>query len=186
MTNFREILRLSSLGINKSQIANNLGCSRPTVISALQKAQEIGLTFSKAAEMSDHELYSKLTPGEKMKPVYKMPDYEYIHKEMAKSGVTLSLLWVEYCEACRGSGEIPYQSTQFNKYYSDYVKKTNATKHIIRKPGELMEVDWAGQTTGIIDTDTGEIIPASIFVAALPYSGYAYVEAFLPNLSLPR
>jgi transposase len=86
---------------------------------------------------------------------------------------------VEYCEACRGSGEIPYQSTQFNKYYSDYVKKTNATKHIIRKPGELMEVDWAGQTTGIIDTDTGEIIPASIFVAALPYSGYAYVEAFL-------
>lgn len=179
MTNFREILRLSSLGINNSQIANNLGCSRPTVISALQKAQEIGLTFSKATEMSDHELYSKLTPGQKVKPVYKMPDYEYIHKEMAKSGVTLSLLWVEYCEACRGSGEIPYQSTQFNKYYSDYVKKTNATKHIIRKPGELMEVDWAGQTAGIVDTDTGEIIPASIFVAALPYSGYAYVEAFL-------
>ena len=42
-----------------------------------------------------------------------------------------------------------------------------------------MEVDWAGQTAGIIDTDTGEIIPAYIFVAALPYSGYAYAEAFL-------
>ena len=179
MTNFREILRLSSLGINNSQIANSLECSRQTVVSVLQKAREAGLTFSGTAGMSDHELYNKLTPGDRIKPAYKMPDYEYIHKEMAKSGVTLSLLWVEYCEACRASGEIPYQSTQFNKYYSDYVKKTKATKHIHRKPGELMEVDWAGQTAGIIDTDTGEIIPASIFVAALPYSGYAYVEAFL-------
>jgi len=179
MTNFREILRLSSLGINNSQIAQNLGCSRQTVVSVLQRARELGLTFSAITETSDHELFSKLTPGKKIKPEYKMPDYEYVHKEMAKSGVTLSLLWVEYCEACRGSGEIPYQSTQFNKYYGDYVKKTNATKHIHRKPGELMEVDWAGQTAGIIDTDTGEIIPASIFVAVLPYSGYGYVEAFL-------
>ncbi|GHU48892.1 integrase [Clostridia bacterium] len=179
MTNFREILRLSSLGINNSQIARNLDCSRQTVVSALQKAREIGLTFSEAVGMSDHELYSKLTLGERLKPTYKMPDYDYVHKEMAKSGVTLSLLWVEYCEACRGSGEIPYQSTQFNKYYSDYVRKTNATKHIHRKPGEIMEVDWAGQTADIIDSDTGEIIPASVFVAALPYSGYGYVEAFL-------
>jgi len=51
--------------------------------------------------------------------------------------------------------------------------------HINRKPGEIMEVDWAGQTAKIVDTDTGEIIDAYVFVSALPYSGYAYVEAFL-------
>lgn len=27
MTNYREILRLSSLGLNKSQIAQSIGCS---------------------------------------------------------------------------------------------------------------------------------------------------------------
>jgi transposase len=42
-----------------------------------------------------------------------------------------------------------------------------------------MEVDWAGQTAGIIDNNTGEIIPAFVFVAVLPSSGYAYVEACL-------
>ena len=42
-----------------------------------------------------------------------------------------------------------------------------------------MEVDWAGQTAEITDNETGAIIAASIFVAVLPYSGYAYVEAFL-------
>ena len=31
----------------------------------------------------------------------------------------------------------------------------------------------------LIDTNTGELIPAYIFVSVLPYSGYAYVEAFL-------
>ena len=34
----------------------------------------------------------------------------------------------------------------------------------------------AGDTAAVIDTDTGEIIPAYVFVATLPYSGYSYVE----------
>ena len=50
--------------------------------------------------------------------------------------------------------------------------------HLSHKPGEVMQVDWAGDTAAVIDTDTGEIIPAYVFVATLPYSGYSYVEAF--------
>ena len=51
--------------------------------------------------------------------------------------------------------------------------------HINRKPGEQVEVDWAGDTATIIDPDTGEIIKAYIFVGVMTYSQYAYVEAFL-------
>ena len=100
-------------------------------------------------------------------------------KSKQKSGVTLSLLWVEYCEQCRANGELPYQSTQFNKYYADFVHKTKATMRLGHKPGETMQVDWAGQTAHIVDTDTGEQLNAYLFVAVLPYSGYAYTEAFL-------
>ena len=178
MTNFREILRLSSLGINNTKIASSLECSRQTVVSALANAKTAEIDWNIAAEMSDREIYEKLMPGGKPKSDFKMPDYEYIHNEMSKSGVTLSLLWVEYCEQCRLTGDIPYKSTQFNKYYRDYVQKTKATMHIHRKPGEIMEVDWAGQTAVIVNTDTGDVIDAYIFVAALPYSGYGYVEAF--------
>lgn len=39
MTNYREILRLRSLGLNHSRIAESMGISRPTVIAALQRAQ---------------------------------------------------------------------------------------------------------------------------------------------------
>ena len=124
------------------------------------------------------KLQTLLFSGGAVSP-HKLPDYEYIHREMAKSGVTLSLLWNEYCEGCRLGGEIPFMYTQFCKYYRDFVSISKATMHIERKPGEQMEVDWAGQTAGIIDNITGDIIPAYVFVAALSCSGYAYVEAFL-------
>jgi transposase len=48
-----------------------------------------------------------------------------------------------------------------------------------RKSGEIMEVDWAGQTAFLKDQITGESIPAYVFVAALPCSQYAYIQAFL-------
>ena len=51
--------------------------------------------------------------------------------------------------------------------------------HIPRKPGEQIEVDWAGQTMNIFDRDTGEVFPAYIFIGVLSYSQYTYVEAFL-------
>jgi len=178
MTNYKEILRLKNLRINNAQIAESCGCTRPTVISVLRLAEEIGLSYERAVSMSDRQLFTLLTPGERAKPAFKMPDYGYIHKEMAKSGVTLSLLWVEYCEACKSAGGIPYKHTQFCKYYADCLKETNASMHMIHKPGEIMEVDWSGQNAAIINSDTGEIIPAPVFVAALPYSGYGYVEAF--------
>ncbi len=76
-------------------------------------------------------------------------------------------------------GAVPYQSTQFNKYYNDYLNRVNATMHLNHKPGEIMQVDWAGDTAAVVDTDTGEIIPAYVFVATLPCSAYSYVEAFL-------
>jgi transposase len=179
MTNYREILRLSSLGINHKQIAEGMGIARQTVVTALQRAVAQGLDWPAAEPLSDRELAAKLFPQGENKPAYKMPDYEAVHKELAKPGVTQQLLWFEYCDKCRETGQIPYQLTQFKKHYREYIAKTKATMHINRKPGELTEVDWAGQTAYIVDADTGEALDAYLFVAALPYSGYAYAEAFM-------
>jgi transposase len=178
MTNYREILRLDSLGINHAQIARSTGHSRQTVLSVLKKAGVKNIGYREAERMSDKELFHRFMEGGPAHLSYRMPDYEHVHKELARSGVTLGLLWVEYCEDCRRNGELPYQSTQFNKHYADYVRKTNATMHINRKPGEAMEVDWAGDRIGVKNPDTGETLPAYVFVSALSYSGFAYVEAF--------
>lgn len=178
MVNHKEILRLKSLGLTHREITDATGCGRNTVTRTLARAREQELSWQQAQSMSQQEVSQRLFPTEQKNPVYKMPDYEWVHREMQKSGVTLSLLWVEYCEQCRQSGELPYKSTRFNKYYADYVHKTKATMHPEHKPGETMQVDWAGQTAALVDTDTGERLDTYLFVAVLPYSGYAYTEAF--------
>ena len=126
MTNYREILRLHSLGLNKTEIASSCRYARNTVAATLQRAANCGLQWPLPEEMSDKQLSERLFPSSTSTPVYKMPDYEWVHREMQKNGVTLSLLWVEYCEQCHQNGELPYKSTQFNKYYADYVHKTES------------------------------------------------------------
>ena len=179
MTNYREILRLHSLGISNKDIAMGCSCSRNTVTNVLKQARETGVSWGDAQSMNNTEIAGMLFPSLQERQTYKMPDYEYVHREMQRSGMTLNLLWLEYCEQCRIAGDLPYKSTQFNKYYTDFVRKTKATMHLNHKPGEVMQVDWAGQNAYLVDTDTGELLKAYVFVAVLPYSGYAYVEAFL-------
>lgn len=178
MTNYREILRLSSLGLNRSQIADSLGASRTTVIHTLQRAAAQGIDWTTAEPMSDKALAAALFPSGEGMPSFKAPDFERIHRELMRPGVTQQLLWMEYCEECRTAGEIPFGLTAFKTHYREYAAQKKATMHIARKPGEIMEVDWAGQTAHITDPDSGEDIEAFVFVAALPYSGYAYAEAF--------
>lgn len=138
MVNHKEILRLKSLELTNQEIAAASGCGRNTVTRTLARAREQRLSWEQAQSVSRQEVSRQLFPAEQKSPGYKMPDYEWVHREMQKSGVTLSLLWVEYCEQCRQNGELPYQSTQFNKYYADYVHKTKVTMHLEHKPCETM------------------------------------------------
>jgi len=179
MTKYREILRLHSQGISQRGIAASCQCSRNTVSAIIKRADECGISWPFQKDMSDGQLQELMFPEKALSTSRKVPDCEYIHKEMAKSGVTLSLLWNEYCEECRLSNEIPLMYSQFCRYYRRYANTKKATMHIHRKPGEQMEVDWAGQTAEIVDRNTGDVMDANIFVAVLSCSQYAYVEAFL-------
>ena len=179
MTGYREILRLSTQGISQRSIAKSCSCSRNTVAKVLAQAEQSKLEWSAIHGLTDGDLQNLLFPNRTQAELRKIPDCEYIHREMAKSGVTLSLLWNEYCAQCRIGNEIPLKYTQYCFYYRQFVLKTRATMHLNRKPGEQTEVDWAGQTAAVIDRDTGEIIQAYVFIAVLSYSQYAYVEAFL-------
>ena len=182
MTKYREILRLLSLGISERKIAESCGVSRNTVSRIRKRADEIGLKWPLDASQTDKVLETRLYPkGTVDINSKRMPDYEYIRKELLKNGVTKKLLWTEYLEECRQSGENPLMYSQFCYHIQQNEQKRRATMHIPRKPGELIEVDWAGDPAHIIDPDTGEITDAWIFVGVLTYSQYAYVEAFVVN-----
>ena len=182
MTQYREILRLASLKLSGRSIAGSVSCSRNTVSEVLARAAKRGLEWPLPLEIGETDLQQLLFPEKVKGETSRTPDCEVIHRELSKPGVTLTLLWDEYCRKCREGGEIPYQYSQYCKIYRKYAAVTKATMHIERKPGDCMEVDWAGTVMKIRDSVTGDERPAYLFAAVLPASQYAYVEAF-PDMS---
>ena len=179
MTKYREILRLKSLGYSERNIALCCSVSRNTVAKVCARAKELGITWPLAPDQTDKVLSKMLFPKEKTTAKRRMPDYEWVRKELLRNGVTRKLLWNEYCEETRSLGELPLMYSQFCYYLQEAEHISRATMHVPRRPGEQVEVDWAGDKAKITDSQTGKCIDACIFIGALSYSQYAYVEAFL-------
>ena len=180
MTKYREILRLTAMGFSQRSIIQSVGTSQKTVVKVQRRARELNLSWPLPDTLNDSDLGKMMFPKKPIQSsVRKMPDLEYIREELQKSGVNKKLLWTEYLKECRLSGDDPLMYSQFCEYIRRDEQKHRATMHIGRKPGEQIEVDWAGDPAQIIDPDTGEIIKAWLFVGVLSYSKYPYVEAFI-------
>ncbi len=178
MTNYRKILEMYSHGFSQRSIETSVHSSHQTVKAALDRAEELHISWplddDVTNEVLDELFYGKR--GNNTSP-YAVINYDYIHKELSKRGVTLTLLWQEYCEHAYANGEIPYMSTQFGDKYRRWARVTKATMRVTHKPGDTMQVDWAGGTIPYFDSITGEEYKAYLFVAALPCSNYLYIEA---------
>ena len=180
MTKYREILRLTALGLSQRSIIQSIGVSQKTIVKVQRRAQELHLSWPLDAALTDAELEKLMFPKEtKGSSQKRMPDFNYIQKELLRNGVNKKLLWAEYLEECRQSGDEPLMYSQFCYYIQQDEQKRRASMHINRKPGEQIEIDWAGDPAQITDPDTGEIIPAYLFVGVMTYSQYPYVEAFI-------
>lgn len=177
MVNYREILRLWSLGNNITQIAYAIKSSRHTIRDVERLADEKGIYWPIVEQLSNKQIHDLLYPEKQNKvQVYLDPDCGYIHKELAKKGVNMSLLHTEYKVKCADAGLVHYSYSQFCDIYRNWARKTKATMRIHHKPGDAMEVDWAGGTLPITDPVTGIKDPAYLFVAVLPCSWDAYAE----------
>ena len=178
MSKEHQILHHLSEGKSQRMIAGTLGVSRNTVASVLAAAKRSGQSYPELLRMDEQTLFQTLFPEKAAEPVWVMPDYEKIHKELLRHGVTLRLLWEEYVDVCREAKQPPYMYSQFCKRYADYVDQNRLTMHIQHKPGDKLMVDWAGTKLFIHDRYSGSTQPCYLFVAVLPFSMYCYAEAF--------
>ena len=180
MTDYKEILRVIAQGLSQRNTALACGVSRNTVMDIDRRCRIQQLTWAEAQNMGNEEIKTRLFPNDRKQrdQTFRLPDFSHIHAELAKPHVTLMFLWEEYCQASQKAGDRHYQYTQFRKYYADYAIKDKVTIRIEHKPGELMEVDWAGTKLQYQDPGTGLFVKASLFVAVLPSSQIIYAEVF--------
>ena len=180
MTKYREILRLSALGLSLRNIEKSLHVSQHTIMKVQRRAKELFIVWPLDETFTDEVLEQQMFPkSTESKSTKRMPDYDYVRKELLRNGVNKKLLWTEYLEECQRNGDDALMYSQFCYYIQQNEQKRRATMHIPRKPGQQIEVDWAGDPAEIIDPYTGEITSAWIFVGVMTYSQYAFVEAFI-------
>ena len=165
----REILRLRlGKGLSERQVARCCQVSRSTVSEYQRLAEAAGLTWPIPEEMNLEETLLGGREPENKRPT---PDWQLIHRELKRKGVTLRLLWEEYKET-HSDG---YQYTQFTVKYKQWLGVKKLSMRQIHKAGEKLFVDYAGQTV-IVEDPQGRY-EAQIFVASMGASHYSYAEA---------
>lgn len=176
----KQVLRLHARSLSDRTIARSLGVSRDSVAMVLRAAADAGIAFDDVSAKSDDEVYALLFPGRNEHvPAYRQPDWPAVHRELARTGVTLRLLHAEYRDSCLSDGVPAMGYDRFCKLYQSYVAANGITSRVERKAGSTIEVDWAGPTLAIVDPVTGETATVYLFVACLPFSRYAFVEPAL-------
>jgi len=177
MRKIKEILRLkheNGLSVRKIGICCNLNSS--TVSDYLARAKIAGISWPIPDDMDDEILENLLFPKNvSTRRAVQEPDFPVIHQELRKKGVTLQLLWIEYKE----QNPLGYQYSRFCELYQQWKKIIDPVLRQSYKAGEKLFVDYAGPTMTVVDTATGEKMPAYVFVAVLGASNYTYIEASL-------
>lgn len=178
MSKEKEVLRLLGLGLSQRSIMKAAKVSSHFVVKVRKFCLENNLTYEEAYALED-SLIPKKRKGSSPRGA-KRPNCKYVHDELKKKGVTLKLLHDEYVQECIVTGEEYLKYTQFCNVYKGYVETNKLTMHIERKPGERIEVDWAGGTIPIYDNTQKEVIAkAYLFVGVLPFSQYMYASSSL-------
>jgi len=177
MNRIREILRQKwSLHRSHREIAASVGVGLGTVTKVLTRADAAGLVAQQLDGLDDIELervIQKAQPSATSKRA--LPDFELVHREHKRPGVTLELLHLEYLEKHHDG----YRYTQFCELYRRWLKRRKLTMRQVHRAGEKAFVDYAGQHIYLVDPRTGECTAVELFVMVLGASNLTYAEATL-------
>ena len=184
MRHIREVLRLHySVGMSQRTVARSLGLAQGTVSKYVNRTRRAGLAWPLPPELDDDvRLEKRLYPPPSDLPSNErpQPDWAAVHSELRRPGVTLMLLWEEYCDTtCDG-----FSYSWFCERYKEWAGRLKPTLRQVHVAGEKLFVDYSGHTMEVIDGLTGEVHTAQIFVAVLGASNFTYAEASFTQ-SLP-
>ena len=152
MVKYREILRLAAMGVSQNSIAFSCGCAQSTVSDVLRAARAYQLSWPLPEEMDDAAIRAVIYPKESRKSRDKSTiDHEHVASELMRRGMTMSLLWNEYCDAAIAKGEEPYMYSAFCQKHRKWAAANKVAMHIDRKPAQEMQVDY------VLSVITGKI-----------------------------
>ena len=177
MRKMKEVLRLSvETGLSQRGIAQALNLGLGTVSTYLKRARQAGINWPLPAEMDERTLGRLLFPSQPAtgQRCFVEPDFPNVHQELKRKGVTKQLLWQEYRQQHPDDG---YSYAQFCHRYREWLGRQQRSMRQVHRAGEKLFVDYCGPTMPVVNSDTGEIRQAQVFVAVLGTSNYTFACA---------
>lgn len=176
MKKLLEILRLHYEGkFSNRDIEKVVKISRKTISKYIELFNYSGLPWPLPEEYQNEDKLSQRLDPSFIAPVVKSTvlNFAEIHKELHNhKHLTLQVLWEEYKE----SKCIDCCYSNFTHLYRKWLDKQPTYMRQVHKAGEKVFVDYSGDKVKVIDTNTGEIREAEIFVGVLGSSKYIYLE----------
>jgi len=180
MSKIKEVLRLKYLNqLSNRQIQSLTGVSRNSVANYVNCFVSLGASLEDVLELGELELEQLFHPNKPTSATKQTalelihPDWNYVKEELAKKGMTRSLLYEEY----KSTQPDLYSYSQFNRYYAKFLKSVNPSMRQVHYAGDKLFIDYSGLTMPIVNQRTAETHKAQIFVSVLGASGYTFVHA---------
>lgn len=177
MRKVRDILRLAEgQGLSCRQVGQALGVPFTTVADHLRRAKAAGLSWPLPEGLDDTALEALLFAKEPAPPTEArpVPDWDYVHRELRRKGVTLMLLWLEYKEVHPDG----WGYSRFCFHYRAWQGHLDVVMRQEHRAGEKLFVDFPGDRLPIYDRRSGDVaFMAELFVGVLGASNYLYAEA---------
>lgn len=140
------IMELREQGLSRRMIAKTRRMSMESVCEVFDIAAERNIGWESVRDLADDEVYRLFYPERHVREsVFEEPDWEYVHKKMARVGVNLRLLHDEYRERCRRTGKVAMGYTKFCGDYGNWAVANSLTRRIEHKAGQSCEVDCPGR-----------------------------------------
>ena len=163
MSQIKQLLLLKKQGVSNRKAALIVGMNKETANNYVGKALSDPLGIDGLLALEDLVLEHRLKGGN---PAYTDERFEvfkkllpYLEDEMSRSKkthVNLTTLWEEY----RAEHPDGYSLTQFRFHYRQNAnagaEKPSTVLSDLHVPGEKLYLDYAGDTLGYVDMQTGE------------------------------
>lgn len=142
------ILQLRSQGFSGRAIATSQSISRRIIAAVIDGADNAGVSWD--------EVYDLLFPGRRQRHRgFTQPDWDLVHRELARVEVTLRLLHGEYADRCARDGSPAIGYGRFCRTYQRHVLITGAASRVGYKAAHTVEFNGAGPTMTIHDVAGG-------------------------------
>ena len=187
MIDYKKVLDLSYKQKKSTrEIAASEHCGKTKIADFLNRFEACDkelLCYPLSPDITNEAIYDILYKRKGRKEqvlLYREPDYEKVVKEVGKKGQTLKRQWRLYNKEGVIDGKRPYGYRQYCQKMADWASKQEVVGHIIRRPGENIELDYAGMKLYLKGAYPSEDdTPVTIFIASLTYSDYFYAEGFI-------